>query len=370
MTLCWKPVSTSPPNFLDITFETARHVKVYNGPYVGLVDAHTESNRSHDDPQLSRHESVLNGPPPASGQPCVVRLRLQIQPFAFLIGRRTALRNWLVLGRMYNRNLKNGTYPLKFTLLTSDNYYYVYTNYLILKIYLNSHLSGKEKSEPRRPVFSAILCSQPVSTAFKVLDGAPNGGRSQQTRSPNIHLVCKKQLQERFESLKVNTSQVVTNFTKFLAVRNHHITSVKDAGCCCGTGVVGTVLGDLGGEGLSKLMIEGLAGYPEEDTEEGPGVVAVLLFAAVAVEDEIPVESAHTVNQCQYPLRIDLSAANSPRWEPPSIYVRLLCFCGCDIDIYWKKKPLRENDKKSQESRNLDEKNCFDNRHNQLGGDQ
>lgn len=43
-------------------------------------------------------------------------------------------------------------------------------------------------------------------------------------------------------------------------------------GCCAALTWGG---GDLGGDGLSKLITEGLAGYPELVTEDGPGVVGV-----------------------------------------------------------------------------------------------
>lgn len=33
------------------------------------------------------------------------------------------------------------------------------------------------------------------------------------------------------------------------------------------------VPGDRGGDGLSKVIMPGLAGYPELETEDGPGVV-------------------------------------------------------------------------------------------------
>lgn len=46
--------------------------------------------------------------------------------------------------------------------------------------------------------------------------------------------------------------------------------------------------GERGGEGLSKFMTDGLAGYPELDTDDGPGVVVTLDWLLL---DDMLVES-------------------------------------------------------------------------------
>lgn len=69
------------------------------------------------------------------------------------------------------------------------------------------------------------------------------------------------------------------------------LTIMQDDGCCVMVGMLfGTGGGDLGGEGLSRVIIPGLTGYPELETEDGPGVVETrdwLLLDEILVVSEI-----------------------------------------------------------------------------------
>ena len=53
------PVAAGPAGLLIIGFQAAGHVVVDDEADVGLVDAHAEGQRGHDDLDASRHEGVL-----------------------------------------------------------------------------------------------------------------------------------------------------------------------------------------------------------------------------------------------------------------------------------------------------------------------
>lgn len=69
--------------------------------------------------------------------------------------------------------------------------------------------------------------------------------------------------------------------------------------------------GDRVGEGLSKLITEGLGGNPELDTEDGPGVAVALewlLFEEMLVESEkIKISNASVLISNKFVIKIFIS---------------------------------------------------------------
>lgn len=72
--------------------------------------------------------------------------------------------------------------------------------------------------------------------------------------------------------------------------------------------------GERGGEGLSKLITEGLAGYPELETEEGPGVEVILDW--LLLEDTLVVSAKESLtvntNSSKYIWRRTLKQFGAP----------------------------------------------------------
>jgi hypothetical protein len=65
-------VAPAAPALLQVAVDGVRDVEVDDEPHVGLVDAHAEGDRRHDDPQLAVHERLLHAVALALGQPGVV----------------------------------------------------------------------------------------------------------------------------------------------------------------------------------------------------------------------------------------------------------------------------------------------------------
>ena len=53
-------VSARSPDLLDVGLEAPGQVVMHEGPDVSLVNAHTKGDCGHDNPQLARHEAVLD----------------------------------------------------------------------------------------------------------------------------------------------------------------------------------------------------------------------------------------------------------------------------------------------------------------------
>ena len=72
-------VSACSPDLLDVGLEAPGHVVMHDGPDVSLVNAHTKGDCGHDNPQLARHEAVLDRLPLSARQTRMVRLRGEAQ---------------------------------------------------------------------------------------------------------------------------------------------------------------------------------------------------------------------------------------------------------------------------------------------------
>ena len=67
-------VASGAPDLLDVALKVLGRVVVDDGADVGLVDAHAERHRCHDNAQSVAHEVLLDGRPPAARQARVIRL--------------------------------------------------------------------------------------------------------------------------------------------------------------------------------------------------------------------------------------------------------------------------------------------------------
>ena len=72
-----QPVAAGAPGLLVVGLEALGRIEVVDEAHVGLVDAHPERDRGHDDARLVLDEPTLGGAPDVRGQTRVVGNALQ-----------------------------------------------------------------------------------------------------------------------------------------------------------------------------------------------------------------------------------------------------------------------------------------------------